>query len=104
MELIHTRTNHVVGLPPERGGVGDPSPFTAAGVEAAMRACVGKRFGAEDFEGRSVAIVGAGSVGEGLARMLSRAGRAPDHRRHQRGQARAGRGAAARAGAIPRAR
>jgi leucine dehydrogenase len=74
MELIRTRTEHVVGLPPELGGVGDPSPFTAAGVEAAMRACVAKRFGSEDFEGRSVAIVGAGSVGEGLARMLAEQG------------------------------
>ena len=74
MELIHTRTDHVVGLPPERGGVGDPSPFTAAGVEAAMRACVAKRFGTADFEGRTVAIVGAGSVGEGLARMLAEQG------------------------------
>ena len=71
MELIHTRTQHVVGLPPEKGGVGDPSPFTAAGVEAAMRACVAKRFGSESFEGRSVAVVGAGGVGEALARSLS---------------------------------
>jgi leucine dehydrogenase len=71
MELIRTRTEHVVGLPPEKGGVGDPSPFTAAGVEAAMRACVAKRFGSESFEGRSVAVVGAGAVGEGLARSLS---------------------------------
>jgi leucine dehydrogenase len=74
MELIRTRTEHVVGLPPEQGGVGDPSPYTAAGVEAAMRACVGKRFGSEDFDGRSVAIVGVGSVGAGLARMLAEQG------------------------------
>lgn len=71
MELIQTRTQHVVGLPPEKGGVGDPSPFTAAGVEAAMRACVEKRFGSASFEGRSVAIVGVGGVGEALARSLS---------------------------------
>jgi leucine dehydrogenase len=74
MELIHTRTEHVVGLPPEKGGVGDPSPFTAAGVEAAMRACVGKRFGTESFEGRSVAVVGVGAVGADLARSLSEQG------------------------------
>jgi leucine dehydrogenase len=74
MELIRTRTEHVVGLPPEKGGVGDPSPFTAAGVEAAMRACVGKRFGDESFAGRSVAVVGVGSVGEGLARSLGAQG------------------------------
>ena len=74
MELIHTRTSHVVGLPREKGGVGDPSPATAAGVEAAMAACVGKRFGSEDFANRSVAIVGAGSVGERLARSLAEKG------------------------------
>jgi leucine dehydrogenase len=74
MELIHTRTDHVVGLPPEKGGVGDPSPFTAAGVEAAMRACVGKRFGSESFDGRSVAVVGVGAVGADLARSLSEQG------------------------------
>jgi leucine dehydrogenase len=74
MELIHTVTDHVVGLPPEKGGVGDPSPFTAGGVEAAMRACVGKRFGSESFDGRSVAVVGVGAVGETLARSLAEQG------------------------------
>jgi leucine dehydrogenase len=71
MELIRTRTRHVVGLPPEKGGVGDPSPFTAAGVEAAMRACVAKRFGSDSLEGRTVAVVGVGAVGEAFARSLS---------------------------------
>jgi leucine dehydrogenase len=71
MELIRTRTEHVVGLPPEKGGVGDPSPYTAAGVEAAMRACIGKAFGSESFEGRSVSLVGVGAVGETLARSLA---------------------------------
>ena len=33
---------HLTGLPPERGGSGDPSPFTAIGVEAAIRACVAR--------------------------------------------------------------
>jgi leucine dehydrogenase len=74
MELIHTRTDHVVGLPPETGGVGDPSPFTAAGVEAALKACIGVRFGSEDLDGRSVAIIGVGAVGETLARSLSSQG------------------------------
>jgi leucine dehydrogenase len=74
MELIHTRTSHVVGLPREKGGVGDPSPATATGVEAAMAACIGKRFGSEDFADRSVAIVGAGNVGERLARSLAEKG------------------------------
>ena len=36
---IGERTDHVTGLP-AGGGSGDPSPFTAIGVEAAIRACV----------------------------------------------------------------
>ena len=38
MVEIATRTAHVTGMPAERGGAGDPSPFTAVGVQAAMRA------------------------------------------------------------------
>ncbi len=41
--VMSERTDHVTGLPPERGGSGDPSPFTALGVEAAMRACARER-------------------------------------------------------------
>src|SRR5215217_1931055 len=40
MVTIAQRTSHVTGLP---DGAGDPSPFTAIGVESAMRACVGAR-------------------------------------------------------------
>jgi leucine dehydrogenase len=67
---IHERTEHVTGLPPERGGSGDPSPFTAVGVEAAMRACARVRFGSSDLAGLRVAIAGLGHVGEKLARRL----------------------------------
>ena len=45
------RTEHVTGLPPDRGGSGDPSPFTAIGVEAAIRACARARFGEERLAG-----------------------------------------------------
>jgi leucine dehydrogenase len=71
---IRERTSHVTGLPSERGGSGDPSPFTAMGVEAAMRACCGATFASSDLGGRSVAIVGMGHVGSGLARRLADAG------------------------------
>jgi leucine dehydrogenase len=72
--VIRERTEHVTGLPPERGGSGDPSPFTALGVEAAMRACARERFGSADLAGRRVAVVGLGHVGEKLARRLAPAG------------------------------
>jgi leucine dehydrogenase len=71
---IRERTAHVTGLPPERGGSGDPSPFTALGVEAAMRACARERFGSPDLAGRRIVIAGLGHVGTKLARRLVQAG------------------------------
>jgi leucine dehydrogenase len=74
MATLATVTKHVTGLAREQGGSGDPSPFTAQGVEAAMRACVERHFGGGDLAGRSVAIVGAGHVGSALAQRLVDAG------------------------------
>jgi leucine dehydrogenase len=74
MATIATATDHVAGLARELGGSGDPSPFTALGVEAAMRACVERRFGDPELAGRTVAVVGAGHVGGALARRLAAAG------------------------------
>jgi leucine dehydrogenase len=71
---IRECTSHVTGLPVEHGGSGDPSPFTAVGVEAAMRACVRDLFGSRDLSGCRVAIVGLGHVGASLARRLADAG------------------------------
>ncbi|MGZ8647221.1 MAG: Glu/Leu/Phe/Val dehydrogenase dimerization domain-containing protein [Solirubrobacteraceae bacterium] len=74
MRLIATRTEHLVGLPEDLGGLGDPSPFTALGVLAAMRACAEHRFGTAGLADRRVAVVGVGHVGESLARMLAAEG------------------------------
>jgi leucine dehydrogenase len=74
MAVIAERTEHVSGLGRSRGGSGNPSPFTARGVEAAMRACCAREFGTRDLRGRSIAIVGAGHVGSELAKRLARAG------------------------------
>ena len=74
MVTIAERTAHVTGLPVVHGGSGDPSAFTAQGVEAAMRACCDAAFGASDLAGRTVAVVGCGHVGERLARRLADAG------------------------------
>ncbi len=71
MRLIAARTEHVVGLPSDLGGLGDPSPFTALGVHAAIRACVAQRFGSPDLSGRRVTVVGAGHVGTHLAQLLA---------------------------------
>jgi leucine dehydrogenase len=74
MAVIAERSEHVSGLARNRRGSGNPSPFTARGVEAAMRACCGHEFGTRELRGRSVAIVGAGHVGSLLAKRLARAG------------------------------
>ena len=69
--VISERTRQVTGLPPDRGGSGDPSPFTALGVQAAMRACARARFGSPDLRGRRIVIAGLGHVGSKLARRLA---------------------------------
>jgi leucine dehydrogenase len=74
MTAIREGTEHVAGLPESQGGSGDPSPVTALGVEAAMRACCDRVFGSRELSGRSVAVVGVGRVGSRLAELLSRAG------------------------------
>jgi leucine dehydrogenase len=74
MSVIAERTKWVTGLPRGRGGSGDPSPFTALGVEAAMRASCQQVFGSSSLKGRTVSVVGAGRVGSRVARLVSRAG------------------------------
>jgi leucine dehydrogenase len=74
MATLATVSDYVAGLSRELGGSGDPSPFTALGVEAAVRACVDRVFGSPELAGRSVAVVGAGHVGGALARRLTDAG------------------------------
>jgi leucine dehydrogenase len=74
METIAEATPHVTGLAVERGGSGDPSPWTAVGVEAAIRAACERLFGSTSVEGRSIAVVGVGSVGGRLAELLAEGG------------------------------
>jgi leucine dehydrogenase len=71
MAVIRERTEHVVGLPIDSGGSGDPSPITARGVESAIRACCAHRFGTDDLAGRRVAVIGLGHVGSHLAERLA---------------------------------
>jgi leucine dehydrogenase len=74
MAVIAERTDHVVGLPTARGGRGDPSPLTARGVQAAIAACLEHRLGDASLSGIRIVVIGVGSVGGRLARMLSDAG------------------------------
>jgi leucine dehydrogenase len=74
METIAETTPHVTGLATGRGGSGDPSPWTALGVEAAIRVACERVFGGASVEGRRVAVVGVGSVGGRLAELLAEGG------------------------------
>ncbi len=74
MRVIAETTPHVTGLPTDLGGSGDPSPWTALGVEAAVRVAVERLWGTDSVAGRRIAVVGLGSVGGALARMLAEGG------------------------------
>jgi leucine dehydrogenase len=74
MTVIAEATRHVSGLARSRGGSGDPSPFTALGVEAAVLASCERAFGSASLKGRTVAVVGLGHVGLRLAKLLARRG------------------------------
>lgn len=71
MQVVAEVTPHVTGLPT---GSGDPSPWTALGVEAAIRVACERVWGGASLEGRSVAVVGLGSVGGRLAELLAAGG------------------------------
>jgi len=74
MAVISEATRHVCGLAVEQGSSGDPSPWTALGVESAMRVGCERALGSSSLAGRSVAVIGLGRVGGHLARLLAREG------------------------------
>lgn len=74
MAVIGEHTSHVFCRPARLGGCGDPSPHTAAGVVAALRAVCTRVHGSAELGRRRLAIVGLGSVGAHLARQLAAAG------------------------------
>jgi leucine dehydrogenase len=65
MAYVGRFTDHVAGRADEAG---DPSPYTALGVETAIRASAG------DPARKRIVVVGLGHVGGELARRLARAG------------------------------
>lgn len=74
MEIVHSETRWVTGLPVDRGGGGDPSPVTANGVYQGMKAAAQRLWGSPSLAERTVAIQGLGSVGGYLAQYLSEEG------------------------------
>jgi leucine dehydrogenase len=74
MAVVSERTAHVSGLPADRGGVGEPSEATAAGVHAAITATLETVFGTPLVAGHRATISGLGQVGGRLARRLAAEG------------------------------
>ena len=74
MQVIASATSHVSGLSRRNGGSGDPSPWTALGVQAAIAATCERAFGSPSLKGRTVCVSGLGHVGMRLAKGLLRAG------------------------------
>jgi leucine dehydrogenase len=71
MDYVHMETTHVVGL---QGKSGDPSPVTAYGVYAGMKAAAKVAFGDDGLADRTVAVQGAGHVGAQLCAHLAAEG------------------------------
>lgn len=74
MQLIASVTGHVTGLSRRHGGSGDPSPWTALGVETAIRVSCERVFGTPSLEGRTIAVAGLGNVGGRVATACAKAG------------------------------
>lgn len=74
MAVIAERTAHVVGLPTETGGHGDPAEFTARGVYAGLRETLRRSTGSAAIDGRRITVAGLGQVGSRLASRLANEG------------------------------
>ncbi|NJK32431.1 MAG: Glu/Leu/Phe/Val dehydrogenase [Deltaproteobacteria bacterium] len=74
MEWVRMETHWVTGISRALGGSGDPSPVTAFGTFAGMRAAAKERWGSDSLEGRHITVQGVGHVGYHLVRYLAGAG------------------------------
>ncbi len=74
MITIAGETQWVTGLPDIHGGSGDPSPATARGVMAAIRAVAEHIWDTDNLSGTTVAVQGVGKVGASLVERLTKAG------------------------------
>jgi len=67
-------TDYVSGLEGGAYGKGDPSPSTALGIYAGLKAAVKHRLGKDSVAGITVAVQGAGHVGQHLINYLRNSG------------------------------
>ena len=69
---VSKQTSYVSGLPVAAGAVGgDPGPHTSYGVFLGVRAAARRGLGKDSLAGLHIAIQGAGSVANGLARLAA---------------------------------
>ncbi|MDR1242194.1 MAG: leucine dehydrogenase [Deltaproteobacteria bacterium] len=68
---MHETTQYVMGTPEISG---NPSPFTARGVYKAMKAGAKALYGSDNLAGKTVAVMGLGSVGHFIAEYVHKEG------------------------------
>ncbi len=71
---MREETKFAAGFEQEKGGSGDPSPWTARGVFGGILAACEKTYGSRDLKGKKVALQGVGHVGMYLLEQLREAG------------------------------
>ncbi|MDP3274895.1 MAG: Glu/Leu/Phe/Val dehydrogenase dimerization domain-containing protein [Deltaproteobacteria bacterium] len=74
MDTVRTQTRWVTGVSKEKGGSGDPSPFTALGVRRGIEAAVKHKLNRDSLDGVRVAVQGLGHVGYYLCKELNALG------------------------------
>ena len=74
MDVIGERCQYVFCRSIERGGSGDPGPYTARGVFHGIAASVRHVFASDSLKGHVVFVQGVGDVGAPLAEQLASAG------------------------------
>ena len=74
LAMVRRETRWAAGVPVEEGGSGDPSPATARGLLAGLKAAAEFKWGSSDLSKRRVAIQGVGKVGYHFARLLGKEG------------------------------
>ena len=73
MEWIRRETRWALGTAVSEGGSGDPSPATARGLHAALKAVAGHLWNDTDLSHRRIAVQGVGKVGYAFVRLLTEA-------------------------------
>ncbi len=74
MEWVRMETRYVTGISRALGGSGDPSPVTALGTCAGIKATVKKHFGKDTLNGLKIGVQGVGHVGYHLCGFLKKEG------------------------------